>query len=45
MRKGGNGHVRVEEPVTLNSDELLEPIFRYLAERQIKVGPGVVAFF
>ena len=38
---GGNGHVRVEESVTLNSNELLEAIFHYLSEREIKYGPGV----
>jgi hypothetical protein len=39
--KGGNGHVRVEESITLKSNELLEAIFHYLAERQTKIGPGV----
>lgn len=37
---GGNGHIRVEESVTLTSNELLEAIFRYLAQREIKVNPG-----
>jgi hypothetical protein len=33
----GNGR----KEVYLNSDELLTAIFRYLAQKNIKVGPGV----